>query len=88
MTVGDFFLGCEDPHALNVVEALRTVGVWSSGDVALGEPREKTWVLDPLLLRAGSNEIEFRYERGPHRLDIHRVDSCSRSQFEFRHFWP
>ena len=69
-----FFLGVEDPMAQNRTDrpAIR-IGQWSPEDLAAGEPRAKTWTLEATTLRVGTNEVLFRYERGPHRLDIWRV---------------
>jgi len=74
LVAGPFFFGYEDPMAMNAVGSSgRVVGTWSPEDVALGPPRRKTWSLDPALLKAGTNEFVFVYQRGPHRLDIDRV---------------
>jgi hypothetical protein len=74
IVAGRFFFGFEDPMAANGVgETARAVGTWVSEDLALGPPRRKTWPVDVAALVAGANDFEFRYERGPHRLDIARV---------------
>ena len=74
VVAGDCFLACEDPHALNRVNvSSQPVGTWEPEDLTLGQPRRKTWLLDPAQLQPGTNEFEFRYGRGPHRLDIWRA---------------
>jgi hypothetical protein len=74
LVVEPFFLGYEDPMASNQVgETLRPVGTWAPDDVALGSPRRKSWPVDPAALVEGVNAFVFRYERGPHRLDIARA---------------
>ena len=74
VVAGDFFFGCEDPHALNQVNPTRReVGGWLPEDLEVGQRRKKVWSLDAAALRAGTNEFLFQYERGPHRLDIWRA---------------
>ena len=70
----NFFLGGEDPHALNGAAAGgRKVAAWTSDDLEYGKVRTRAWPLDASLLREGANEFQFRYERGPHRLDVWRA---------------
>lgn len=74
VVAGSFFLGAEDPHALNEVKAPpQPMGTWSPADVDLGKPRRKSWPVDASLLRPGTNVFAFRYTRGPHRLDLWRA---------------
>lgn len=74
VVAGSFFLGAEDPHAQNqVVAPSRAIGTWSSADLECGKTRRKTWPLPTTGLRPGPNNVEFRYDRGAHRLDIWRV---------------
>ncbi len=74
VVAGAFFLGSEDPHSRNLIEAPRhEIGKWSPEDLELGRSRPKTWQLDASQVRAGTQEIVFQYERGPHRLDIAHV---------------
>ncbi len=71
MVAGSFFAGCEDPHALNwAAPAGMQVAAWAGEDLAYGTVRTRTWPLDGSTLREGRNEFQFRYERGPHRLDV------------------
>ena len=74
VVAGTFFLGSEDPHARNVIDAPRQViGTWSPEDLELGRSRPKTWPLETSQVRAGAQEVVFQYERGAHRLDIASV---------------
>lgn len=74
LVAGDFFLGSEDPHGANAVQTTRRqIGGWAPEDLELGPPRRKTWPLEAGLVRVGTNEFLFHYERGPHRLDIARA---------------
>ncbi len=71
---GPFFLGCEDPMAWNkVIAPEQEAGTWSPADLAAGQRRLKRWPLSAALLHRGTNSFAFRYQRGPHRLDIWRV---------------
>jgi len=74
IVAGSFFLGFEDPMALNSASAAgEKVGEWSPADLAAGELRKKTWKLPSAVLAEGPNQFLFRYERGNHRLDIRRA---------------
>jgi hypothetical protein len=68
---GNFFFGCEDPMALNTFTAagLR-IGAWTPADLKFVRRQRKIWNVNTSWLRAGDNEFTFRYDRGPHRLDI------------------
>ncbi|MGD0090511.1 MAG: hypothetical protein ABSE73_11380 [Planctomycetota bacterium] len=69
-----FFLGFEDPMAVNSAAVpSEKIGAWEPADLVPVEFRKKTWPLPAALLAAGPNEFVFRYERGNHRLDIHRA---------------
>ncbi|MCY3024573.1 MAG: hypothetical protein NTW87_36830 [Planctomycetota bacterium] len=74
IVAGSFFLGFEDPMAANTASVSgEKVGEWSPADLVAGEVRRKTWALPPHGLAEAPNQVLFRYERGDHRLDIHRV---------------
>jgi hypothetical protein len=74
VVVGNFFLGYEDPMAVNEVKSsVVAVGDWKPADVLVGRRQVRTWPVDPQSLKPGKNELRFRYERGAHRLDIWRV---------------
>ena len=71
VVAGNFFFGSEDPHALNqVTTPQQQIGTWSPQDVAVGQPRRKSWPLNAAQLQAGTNVFIFHYTSGPHRLDI------------------
>lgn len=74
VVAGSFFLGCEDPHALNEAQFdQHTIGTWGGGDLAYKQTISKSWPVDSKLLTAGTNRVTFSYTSGPHRLDIWRV---------------
>ncbi|OQB85334.1 MAG: hypothetical protein BWX88_01982 [Planctomycetes bacterium ADurb.Bin126] len=75
LVAGELFFGCEDPHALNEVETSReAVGRWAPTDLKYKQRNVRIWPIEGKRLRPGENEILFVYDRGPHRLDVWRVE--------------
>jgi hypothetical protein len=74
VSVGSFFVACEDPHALNQAGPGGVeIGSWSPEDINVGARRSKKWTVPNSILCAGTNRLVFRYTAGPHRLDVWRV---------------
>lgn len=74
LVAGNFFLGAEDPHAMNPQNSnRRELGGWLPADLEYGKIRTKTWPIPEGAIGAGDLEVVFQYQAGPHRLDIHRV---------------
>jgi hypothetical protein len=79
VVAGDFFFGSEDPHALNEVRAPRQeIGTWSPQDMAVGQPRSKSWPLSAAQLQAGTNVFSFLC-RIPRNVVLKRGDTMTQS---------
>ncbi len=78
---GPFFLGCEDPMAVNRVQRAQVeLGAWSPTDFQTGRRQQKRFPLDPVIATAATFDVAFQYERGPHRVDIHGVTLIENGQ--------
>ncbi|MCP5527104.1 MAG: ThuA domain-containing protein [Verrucomicrobiales bacterium] len=74
LVAGPFFFGCEDPMARNeIVRTNRVVGEWAPFDPGATRRTSRAWWLPAEAVTRGEVRIEFRYDHGPHRLDIWRV---------------
>jgi hypothetical protein len=79
VVAGDFFFGSEDPHALNEVTTPRQeIGTWSPQDVAVGQPRRKSWPLNAVQLQAGTNVFSVLC-RIPRNAVLKRGDTMTQS---------